>query len=680
MTCKKSAVRLPDGYAVIDLETTSSKDRELRAVDGREIFLSGLQEADRQYIQEKQLTIMEPFRVIAGHNIKFDLEHLLRAKKGHEGAWRNKNYDETRGDATNDLWGLIKEKAVVLDTQFITYLHSGHTELFPTLERACEYWGVPIRKTIDLSVELPLVNWDISAIVDLDEYLANDLEMTSALLMKQLEDPWVKANFPWIIQMHDGLAGTFEIEYNGMHVDPTRLTELTRNTTLKLSTVEAYIKAQAITSSTNPIVGDLFEPASNDHIAALLFGGDLELEERLPNGVFMTGEKAGMPRYKIERHIVSFPPIYTADPSWRTKTGKWSVNDEVLSSFPHSPLVEYIRDHRELAKLNGTYLDGLRKHLRVYDKSYYVFPQINLCATTTGRTSSSKPNMQNNPTHDSVGVASIYTSRFSHDSGILLEVDFKQIEILALAILSGDKVLRDDILSGRDIHDETGKLVYGTAMTKEERRVVKTINFGLIYGGGAETLSRQAGVSVGIAKMLIKAFYTRYKGVKAYFEAFKALIQELNASRGTTTGRLLANGEQQKIYIHESATGRRYGFKSYFSDYSKTVEVSHTETRNYPIQGLATGDLVLSALGVIWRKVLPKYGDDVKIVGLVHDSLRFDLKVDRLDELLLDLKYELEAAGEHLNKVCPYLGWDLPVKVTFSKGTDFFNMTEFAYP
>jgi DNA polymerase I-like protein with 3'-5' exonuclease and polymerase domains len=135
----------------------------------------------------------------------------------------------------------------------------------------------------------------------------------------------------------------------------------------------------------------------------------------------------------------------------------------------------------------------------------------------------------------------------------------------------------------------------------------------------------------------------------------------------------------QKAISYQSGTGRRYTFKDYFSDKRKTIEVSHTETRNYPIQGFATGDLVLAALGEVWRKVLTKYGDDVKLVGLVHDSLRFDLKLDRLDDLVRDLKYTLENSGEALNKACKRDVWDLPIKVSFSKGTDFFNMEEFDF-
>lgn len=681
---RRASTELPPGFVVIDLETTTSEDGALRAVDGRAIYLAGMHEGSTLYIHD-HIMITENLKVLAGHNIKFDLEHIRRADSAKRASGATgvmsytKNGDEVDAVST-PLLEWVHRKGVVLDTQFITYLHSGHHMIFPSLEKSCEYWGVPLRKTLDLSVELPKVGYDITKIPDLHEYLFNDLEMTSALLMKQLEDPWVKANFPWILQMHQGLMGTFDIEYNGMHVDPTRLTQLSGDTLDKLEAAREGIRNVAGHKASDTRVAYWFDPASNDHIAALLFGGDVEFEVRVKNGVYATGKKAGEPKFKIERFLVTFPAMYAAKEEWKSaKTGKYSVSEDVLSSLTSSGLVERISEFRELSKLYGTYLDGLRKHIRVSNGKFFVFPQINVCQTATGRTSSSKPNMQNNPTHDSVGVASIYTSRYGEGTGILLEVDFKQIEILALAILSGDKVLRDDILAGRDIHTETGKLVFGSHMTKEQRRVVKSINFGLIYGGGYKKLSKEAGVSETLARDLIAAFYKRYPQVKLYFDAFKRQMQDLINTVGRHTGVVLDNGSLQKACTFTAFTGRRYTFKDYYSEYSKTVEVSHTETRNYPIQGLATGDLVLSALGMIWRHVLPKYGDDVKIVGLVHDSLRFDLKVDRLDELLVDLKYHLENSGEYLNKVTVD-AWDLPIQVSFSKGTDFFNMNEFTYP
>ena len=656
----------PQGFLVVDLETTTNPEGRFRAIDGEKPYLVGVRGEFAPSIGIRSCAldmtadivsqvIVEPFKVLVGHNIKFDLEHIRRS--------------DCIAVSLDSLYDYIQKKAVVLDTQFLTYLHSGHQKQFVSLEDACAYWGVPAFKTIKLSDELEKVGHDITKVPNIVTYLHNDLEMTTLLIHKIIQDDWFKRNFGWILKMHDGYMGTFEIEYNGMHVDPSRLSDLETSVKIKHSLLEAWL--QGFTGVPE------FEPSSNDHVAAYLFGGDIEIETRVPNGVYASGKKVGQPRFKIERRSHRFEPRHTPLPEWKSaKTGKYAVNEDVLLSIG-TAFTEKLLEYRELSKLLGTYLTGLSKHLRITDEKYYVFPQINTCATATGRTSSSKPNMQNNPTHDSVGVASIYTSRYG-DAGILLEVDFKQIEILALAIISGDKQLIDDILSGRDIHEETGRPVFGGKMTKEQRRAIKTINFGLIYGGGAETLAAQAKVSKSTAINAINSFYKRYEGVRDYFERNKAETQVQLDIAGELTGVIHPNGQQQKIIWIESPTGRRYSFKDYFSDKRRTVEVSHTETRNYRIQGFATGDLVLTALGDVWRALLTRYGDDVKLVGLVHDSLRFDVKLDRLDDLVLQLKYMLENAGKSLNTACKRDDvWTLPIKVTFSKGVNFSEMEEF---
>jgi DNA polymerase I-like protein with 3'-5' exonuclease and polymerase domains len=665
---------LPEGFLVVDLECTTQPGR-IKAVDGNKVYLIGKQDNDLLTVWNKtgdEPLYLHPFKVLVGHNLKYDLEYIRRDKALSMGGG-------------GDFYEYLQKKAIVLDTQFITYLHSGHTMKFASLDDACEYWGVPMLKTLDLTVELEKVGHDITKVPDIDKYLVNDVKMTTAIMRKMLEDPWVIENFSWILKMHEGYLGTHEIEYNGMHLDPALLHKLIVEVTDKRDRVLHDLRAVA---KWTPL--EAFEPSSNDHVAALLFGGTIETEERLPNGVYASGAKAGLPKFRIKRTehechgMVSYAYSAAREGRWKGKNGKWSVSEEILEELmldtgglttPLTTLCEKLLEFRELQKLLGTYLVGLNNHVRTHGGAYYVFPQINTSQTATGRTSSSKPNMQNNPTHDSVGVASVYTSRFG-EQGALLEVDFKQVEILALAILSNDSVLIGDILAGRDIHEETGKPVYGSKMTKEQRRIIKTINFGLIYGGSAKTLAQQAKVNVMTAAKAISSFYARYKGVKEYFESFTQEIGTLSDLYGTNTGVVLEGSYLQKSALWTSCTGRRYAFKTYIDKRTKIPNVSYTETRNYPIQGFATGDLVLAGLGDVWRKVLPNYGKDVKLVGLVHDSLRFDVKVDKVDDLMRDLKYTLSKAGESLNRACKKEVWHLPIKVTFSKGTDFFNMKE----
>jgi DNA polymerase I-like protein with 3'-5' exonuclease and polymerase domains len=583
--------KLPEGFFVMDLECTTQPDK-IKAVDGNSVYMIGIEgkHQDGTYSADvwggpvDDIYSMPPFKALVGHNLKYDLEYVRRSNifyvyEAKGGKW-----------AKTPMYDYIRRQAIVLDTQFITYLHSGHTKTFCSLEEACEYWGVPHTKLFNLGDELLKVGHDITKIPNLEKYLQQDILLTKKLILKIMEDPWVQKNASWIVKMHDGYLGTQEIEFNGMHVDVSALLKLQTKVTKTLADArDALVRHTGLSC---------FDPSSNAHVGAYLFGGVIEEQERIPVGVYASGEKMGQPRYRIKRDTHTLPgivPLSTQKSILKFgKSGKPSVDEDALLAVKREctgmlldpvGFVDTLLVYRESSKLLGTYLEGLNKHLRLHDGNYYVFPQINTCQTGTGRTSSSKPNMQNNPTHDSVGVASIYTSRFGKDAGVLIEVDFKQIEVVALATLSQDRQLIDDILKGRDIHAETGKPVFGSKMTKEQRRIVKTINFGLIYGGGGATLAAQAGVSLGTATKAIRSFYGRYPRVREYFSDFMVSIEDSCARSGCLTGQTLPSGFAQKAYLWESSTGRRYSFKTYF-DPARQIEPSYRLGRSMA-KGLA---------------------------------------------------------------------------------------------
>lgn len=665
---------------VIDLETTTQQNGKLMPWDGMSIYMTGILTDNAVWTGNKD----EPtnwtadINLIVGHNLRFDL-HFLR--------W----YSTHVKILETPVWDYITSgKACVMDTQFLTYLASGQKMQYPSLEEACVYWGVPMKKSLDLSEELPKVGWDIAAIPNMREYLTNDLLMTAALWNKISTSEWFISNQKWLLKMHDGYLATFDMEHNGMHINPTRLVDLKNTTEKSLAFSETALKSYLVNCLSEKStwlegddidnVVDNFNFGSLKDVATIIFGGVFEWTKRVKVGNYASGKKIGQPRYKIEKKAVAITPWLSPTLRHVTDKGSTRVDDEALSIYmshcdPLSPmmaLLSTLRKHRELLKLQGTYLVGLAEHIKLHDKGYYVHPQINVTATATGRTSSSKPNMQNNPTHDDIGVASIYTSRFG-DQGVLLEVDFKQIEVIALAIVSGDAQLKDDIKMGRDIHEMTGKSVFSHGMSKEERRIVKTINFGLIYGGSADTLASQAGIDVKLADELIQAFYKRYPVTKAYFNDYRATVTDLMTA---VSKKFDDHGRQMYEAFAPSPTGRIYHYWSKWSAYRSEMTAPYTQTRNYPIQGLATGDLMFTAMADVFRRILPRFNGDVKLVGLVHDSLRFDLKVDKLEPTMVLLKYVLEKAGESLNAVSRSAFWDLPIKVTFSTGPNFHELKE----
>ena len=236
-------------------------------------------------------------------------------------------------------------------------------------------------------------------------------------------------------------------------------------------------------------------------------------------------------------------------------------------------------------------------------------------------------NISNNP------IKKIFTSRY--DGGFIVEVDFNQLEVVALAHVTRDKQLIKDISSGTDIHGALYNQMFGRMPTKEERKPFKARTFQLIYGAGAKAISKQAGCSFDEAKKFVDVFYGRYPQVGVWHKAFADLV-DMKAKYLVGEDGLK---EKMRTYIHQTETGRKFAFKEYFSDSewsSRMYNFSPTELKNYPIQGLATGDIVPLMLGRIFRMFEDRKG--VKMVNTIHDSVMFDVDKDEVVEFILDIQ------------------------------------------
>jgi len=282
-------------------------------------------------------------------------------------------------------------------------------------------------------------------------------------------------------------------------------------------------------------------------------------------------------------------------------------------------LIEALRKFRDQKKLTSTYFGPFLEEAKTQPS---VHPKLNISQTGTGRLSSSKPNGQNMPE-----MARIL---FKSTEGLLMEIDFKQLEIVALAYLTGDKQLTADIVNGEDIHFNSGKDVMGwktiADMDETSRKIVKGVNFGLIYGGGAKGISISTGQDQGLIKKLIKAFYDRYPGVAAwqktvYTEVVKNMLPNGHIGGEQTYHSYYNDPKSQRKYHFvegpapgwvRAKTGRSYSFKP-------------TETKNYPVQGFAGGDIVMRALGELWYLLQYRHqADNTKLRMTVHDSILID--------------------------------------------------------
>lgn len=201
----------------------------------------------------------------------------------------------------------------------------------------------------------------------------------------------------------------------------------------------------------------------------------------------------------------------------KTKTG-YSTNAEILESLRDQyPIVDYVLKWRQVSKLKSTYIDGLQKTIAADGRIHTFFKQTE---TRTGRISSIEPNMQNIPVRTELG-SNMRKFFIAGEGNVLLDADYSQIELRILANLCGDTAMQEAFLNGADIHAATAAQVFGMPpemVTDSMRSAAKAVNFGILYGMGAFSLSKDIHVSVAQADQYIKNYLARYPRVAAFME------------------------------------------------------------------------------------------------------------------------------------------------------------------
>ncbi len=198
----------------------------------------------------------------------------------------------------------------------------------------------------------------------------------------------------------------------------------------------------------------------------------------------------------------------------KTKTG-WSTNADVLEKLKDHPLVADVLTYRQYAKLKSTYADGL---LKVIDPDGRIRTSFQMTVTATGRLSSTEPNLQNIPTRTELGskMREMFVAAPGH---VLVDADYSQIELRLLAHISGDTAMQQAFLSGADFHTVTAARVFHVPqdqVTHQMRSRAKAVNFGIVYGISAFSLSQDIGVTVQEAKEYMDRYFATYTGVKQY--------------------------------------------------------------------------------------------------------------------------------------------------------------------
>ena len=320
----------------------------------------------------------------------------------------------------------------------------------------------------------------------------------------------------------------------------------------------------------------------------------------------------------------------------KTKTGQYVTSEDVLESLRSKhPIVEKILEHRGVKKLLGTYVDALP--LLINPRTGHIHTNFNQTITTTGRLSSSNPNLQNIPVRDAMGKE-VRKAFVSCPGELFFSADYSQIELRIMAHLSQDANLIDAFMQGHDIHTATAAKIFKkelSEVTADERRKAKTANFGIIYGISAFGLAERMGVSRTEAKQLIDEYFITYPGVKAYMDRSIAMARE----EGFTTTLW-----QRRCYLPDinshNATVRGYAERNAI---------------NAPIQGTAA-DIIKVAMVRIHKRMQAE-GVQSRMILQVHDELNFSvppLEKETIQRIVIE---EMQAAAQLRVPLIADCGW-----------------------
>jgi DNA polymerase-1 len=329
-------------------------------------------------------------------------------------------------------------------------------------------------------------------------------------------------------------------------------------------------------------------------------------------------------------------------PTHKTKTG-FSTDTDVLKSLSAQHVVpDLVIEYRGLSKLKNTYIDALPK--LVNPKTGRVHTSYNQAVATTGRLSSSDPNLQNIPIRTPLG-REIRKGFVAGDSGwVLVDADYSQIELRIMAHLSQDAELLQAFADDADVHQRTAARIMGVPLdqvTSDMRARAKTVNFGVMYGMGARGLAQSLDIDVKDAKDFINDYFKKYPGVRRFVDE---TID--NARREKAVGTLL---------------GRVRQLPDIDSNDRRTQAFAERTAVNTPIQGTAADIIKKAMVNLDWQ--LRKRGLDAKLILQVHDELLLDVPESELDEVKTIVRDSMENAAQ----------LDVPLRIDMGVGRNWLQ-------
>jgi DNA polymerase-1 len=448
------------------------------------------------------------------------------------------------------------------DTMLAAYLLAAGERSHDLPSVVARFLGHPIAEDASASVQAKAI-WRVSVL------------LRAALSQERLTTVLTRFELPLVPILRD-------MERLGIRIDADYLKQLAADMQQEKSALEKKMLAAA---------GREFNPASPSQLAEVLFT-DLKLPTK--------GIKKG-------------------------KTGFSTAASELEKLHGLHPLIGMIEEQRELAKLLSTYVEVLPA---LADGKGRIHTTYNQAVAATGRLSSTDPNLQNIPIRTEVGRK--IRRAFVADPGYrLLSCDYSQVELRIVAALAKDERMLEAFRQGADIHTATAASIWHIPkdeVTKDQRRIAKAINFGLIFGQGPQGLSVAAGITFAEAKMFIAAYFDAYKGIKRYMEETKALAHKLG-------------------YV-ETFFGRRRQLPEIHSTLHQLRAQAERMAINMPVQG-TDADLMKLAM-IELAKTLPAFSPETRMLLQVHDELLFevpDAQVERVAKFVQQTMEQVEEIG-----------------------------------
>ena len=307
----------------------------------------------------------------------------------------------------------------------------------------------------------------------------------------------------------------------------------------------------------------------------------------------------------------------------KTQRG-WSTDAETLEALRDYPLVEDVLQYRAYQKLNSTYVEGL---LKVIGEDGRIHSTFNQTEARTGRLSSDNPNLQNIPIRTELG-SQLRAYFIAKPGCVLVDADYSQIELRILAHVTGDEHMQQAFRSGQDIHRSTAARIYGIPqgeVTPRVRSGAKAINFGIMYGKGAYSLSKDIGVTVKEADAFLKNYLAAFPSVSSYMDK--------------TIADARANGYVSTLF------GRRRALPELNSNSHNIRASGERMARNTPIQGTAA-DVIKLAMVRVWKRLRDEKMAS-RLILTVHDELIVEAPEAEAEQAARILREEMEGCVQY---------------------------------